>query len=256
MNETQELKDVENAMRDFIAVKMEAQFGADWFPSSGISAERIEKWKEKREEERRKFGAVVLEERLLYFSDFYDLGVIIEKNWEKIFHPVFEDKKTFTIFWKLLGDYRNPDAHRRELLTFQKHLVAGMSGYLRNKIVVHRSKMETDNDIFPRIESITDNYGNVWVPGQGAGMFETILYPGEKLEFNVKATDPEGRKLQYGFHPNLQWQDSHVLKVDLDNSHIAKWKAFVIIIKSDREYHADGDHDGAVMLNYKIRPAK
>jgi len=65
---TQALKDTENALRDFIASVLSKKFGANWIEQSGVTAEKIKKWQERKaiEEKRQKFG--VVEERLIYYE--------------------------------------------------------------------------------------------------------------------------------------------------------------------------------------------
>lgn len=256
MNESQALKDVENALRDFISLVLWNRHKENWIQNCGVTLQRIEQWEAKKAEELKKLQSGITEERLIYYSDFYDLETIIEKNWESDFKAVFNDRSKFRVFFKQLEHFRNPDAHRRELLTYQKHLIIGISGDIRNKIVAYRSKMETDDDVFPRIESIRDNYGNIWIPGKGHVAAETVLHPGDILEFIISATDPLGGKLFYALHPSQNWQESNIITIRLEEQHIGKPKTFVPIIKSDRNYHADGNLDEAVSFSYPIRPNK
>ena len=51
---TQALKDTENSLRDFIAEVMERKFGAEWPGKCGLPSDRIEKWKQRKAEEREK----------------------------------------------------------------------------------------------------------------------------------------------------------------------------------------------------------
>lgn len=87
------LKDAEIALRDFVADILEEKFGDKWFENCGVTPERIEKWDERKEEERKRRTAGYIDERLLYYSDISDLKTIIFKNWD-LFQPAFKDKKT------------------------------------------------------------------------------------------------------------------------------------------------------------------
>tara|TARA_R110002124_G_scaffold266548_1_gene433479 strand:+ start:1160 stop:1939 length:780 start_codon:yes stop_codon:yes gene_type:complete len=254
MNEGQALRDAEIALRDFISLELEKKHGEQWPIKCRLTSQRIEGWKAKREEEQKKFVTGLTEDRLIYFAEFHDLLIIIEKNWDAVFKPVFDDLKEFRILFNLLLSFRNPHAHHRELLTFQKHLIVGISGYFRGQIVKFRSKMETGEDVFPRIESVNDNYGNIWTPGVGAVIAQEVLRPGDDLEFMVKGTDPKGESLEYGLHPNPNWQKDNRIKIRIGTEHINNPKMFVIVIRSIRDYHADGNYDGAVSFSYKIFP--
>lgn len=256
MNESQALKDVENSLRDFISIVLWNRYRENWIQNCGVTIKRIEEWERKRDEEIKKLKSGAIEERLIYYSDFYDIETIIEKNWAADFKNAFLDLATFRVFFKQLEYFRNPEAHRRELLTYQKHLIIGIAGYIRNKIVAFRSKMETDDDVFPRIESIRDNYGNIWVPGKGHIATESLLHPDDVLEFIITATDPLGGKLFYGLHPSTNWQESNIITIKITEEHIGKPKTFLPMIKSERRYHADGHLDDVVSFAYPIRPKK
>lgn len=257
MNESQALKDVENSLRDFISAVLWNRHKDKWVEMCGVHEDRIKKWGEKKEEESKKLQSGITEERLIYYSDFYDLQTIIEKNWETDFKAVFRDLQTFRVFFKQLEYFRNPDAHRRELLTHQKHLVIGISGEIRNRIVAYRSKMETDEDIYPRMESVRDNYGNIWTPDKPTNVkTKTILYPDDILEFIITATDPQDGKLFYALHPTRKWQESNVIILKISEKEIGRETHFLPIIKSDRNYHASGEHDAIVSFSYPIRPKK
>ncbi len=98
-----------------------------------ISQDRILKWTEKRDTESRKTKGVLFEDRLIYYSDFYDLKSIITKNWE-LFLPILHDKKRFEIFFNVLEHLRNNIAHGRTLTLSQEHLLTGITLDLKNLI--------------------------------------------------------------------------------------------------------------------------
>jgi hypothetical protein len=177
---TQALKDTENCLRDFISEVMERKFGAEWPGKCGLPSDRIEKWKQRKteEEKKQKFGTV--DPRLIYYADFYDLKTILHKNWSGEFSDALGDWRKMEVWLDQLEDLRNPDAHRRELLPHQKHLALGIEGEIRGRLVRYRSKRETADDYFPRIESIRGNYGNVYGSGT-TSIFDcaTVLRPGD-----------------------------------------------------------------------------
>jgi hypothetical protein len=132
--------------------------------------------------------------RLIYYADFYDLRTIIEKNCS-LFKDVFGELNRLRVYLHDLERLRDPDAHRRELLPHQKHIVLEVGGELRARIIEYRNQLETLDAYFPRIESVRDNLGNVWTPAnQMQTLFaKQLLRPGDMLEFVVTATDPQGR---------------------------------------------------------------
>ncbi len=112
---TQALKDTENSLKDFIAAILEKEIGADWMEKCGVTAERLKQWQERKDiEEKRQSGGVV-EPRLIYYADFYDIKTILKKNWDR-FADAFGEWKTMEVFLAQLETLRDPDAHRRELL--------------------------------------------------------------------------------------------------------------------------------------------
>jgi hypothetical protein len=257
MEESEALKEVENSLRDFISNFLEQNIGKDWFDSCGITPERIIKWKERKEIEEKTQKYSAIEKRLLYYSDFYDLINIIDKNWDKGFKDVFGDKTTMMVFLHLLEDFRNPEAHRREFLPHQKHLILGISGEIRNRIILYRSKKETGEDYFPRLESVKDNLGNSWVQGDMEWLTtKSTLRVGDTIQFLITATDPLGEDLEYSCLSKSKWQNSKTIEIQLTEKEIGKNSNFTIAIRSMRNYHARGIYDDAAFFFYLILPKK
>jgi hypothetical protein len=259
---TQALRDTENSLRDFIAFVL-SKSGEDWIIQCGVPSDRIEKWKERKTTEEKRQEAGVVEERLIYYADFYDLQTILRKKWSGEFSTALGDWKTFEVYLNELGKLRDADAHRRELLPHQKHFILGISGEIRNRIVRYRSKMETSDDCFPRIESVRDNLGNIWIPGTGFGLqvvaTDATLRPGEVLDFVVTAIDPEDLALEYSvgryLHQN-SWQNEPNLQFRITEEHISRSFILSLAIKSSRKYHASGEYDDSVQFSYSVIPNK
>lgn len=262
MDITQALKDTENSLRDFISRVLYNHFGNEWINNCGISQERISIWKKRKleEEKKQKFGT--LEERLIYYADFYDIRTILEKNWTKIndFPSAFGKWKFMELWLIQMEDLRNPDAHRRELLPHQKHLLLGIAGEIRTRLIRYRSKMETTEDYFPRIECVRDNVGNISLANQGIWRTKTVLRPGDFIEFVVTAADPMEANLQYaltitGNHYNPSWQNSNALNLTINSSNVRNDFGVMIWLKSLRDYHAKGDFDDSVTFIYTVLPS-
>ena len=79
---SQTLKDTENALRDFIALILLEELGSEWEKKSGVSPERLAKWQERKKIENKRQSAGAVDERLIYYADFYDLETILDKQWE------------------------------------------------------------------------------------------------------------------------------------------------------------------------------
>jgi hypothetical protein len=237
MDITQALKDTENALRDFIAFILQQKLGTEWIDKSGVSQERIEIWKNRKDSEDKRQEAGAVEERLIYYADFYDLKTILHKNWGE-FAPALGDWKTMEVWLTEFEKLRDPDAHRRELLPHQKHLVLGISGEISNRIVRYRSKQETTEDCFPRIESIRDSLGNIWTLQKGLSELPTgkSLRVGDILDFVVTASDPLGETIEYSLIKNhvlglssVQWQDHGTFSIKITEDDIGKYYVITFI---------------------------
>lgn len=258
MDVSQSLKDTENSLRDFIAFTLKDSLGDDWITKCGVSSDRIEQWKQRKEIEKKRQDTGTVEERLIYYADFYDLKTILKKNWSDEFSKVFGEWKTMDVYLHTLEKYRDVEAHRRELLPHQKDLVLGISGEIRNNLIRYRSKKETGDDYFPRIESVRDNFGNTWVQGDKISAHtKIILRPGDILDFVVTASDPQGSELKYSIYTadgKLNWEKENNLRILITKKHIGKNSSFQIMIKSSKKYHAYDLFDDLVDFFYDVLP--
>lgn len=263
MDITQALRDAENSLRDFITAILSQKLGNDWLDKCGVTLDRIVAWRERKATESKRQEGGVVDERLLYYADFYDLKTILKKHW-----PYFSDAlgecKTFEVLLAELETLRDPEAHRRELLPHQKHLVLGISGEIRTRIIRFRSRMETSEDCFPRIESARDSLGNIWVPGvdQHPHSVETkmTLRPGDTVEFVVTARDPGDLPIEYGIELNSdhqrRWQSSSTFAITLTDNHIRQSFFVILFIRSTRDFHASYGFDDYVKFGYTVLPQK
>ncbi len=257
---TQSLKDTENSLRDFISLVLQEQLGDSWVEKCGISSGRLDKWKERKvaEEKRQKSG--VVEQRLIYYADFYDLSTILKKNWPGAFSDALGEWKTTEAWLGELEKLRDPDAHRRELLPHQKHLILGISGEIRTRLIRYRSKQETSDDYYyPKIESARDSIGNIRTYGKAVDSNTGMsLRVGDLIEFVITATDPMGEPLQYAIYKSFltQWQDSNVIQLTIREKDIQKRFSVILVIKSRRKYHAEQEYDDTAIFEYEVLPPK
>lgn len=258
---TQALKDTENSLRDFISTVLSGRFGQDWLVQCGVSTDRLTKWDERKQSEAKRQEAGVVEERMLYYADFYDLKTILKKHWQSEFSKVFGDWKTMEVWLSEMEKLRDPDAHRRELLPHQKHLVLGISGEIRTRLIKYRSKLETSEDAFPRIESARDSLGNIFSYGRGLAKSPYILRPGDSIDYVITASDPRGAILQYGMtvsghHHSPIWQDANFFRLEVSDAHIRRDFGVMFWIRSSRQYHAHTDYDDSVTFHYDVLPSQ
>ena len=260
MDTTQALKDAENALRDFIADMLLKSFGQGWEEKCGVSKDRVEKWRERKIVEAKRQETGVVDERLLYYADFYDLKIILKKHWSAIFSPALGDLKTFEVWLTELEKIRDPDAHRRELLPHQRHLVLGISGEIRTRIVRFRSMQETSESYFPRIDCVRDSLGSIWTYGNSSTFYtEKNVRPGDTIDLVVTASDPIGDSLQYGIAAGLgesKWQDSNAITYTFHETDVRRLFDLIIRIRSPRAFHAYSDYDDHVQVIYSVLPPR
>jgi len=112
---------------------------------------------------------------------------------------------------------------------------------IRTRLIRHRSKMETADDCFPRIEAVRDNVGNTFLQSRG-GRSKVALHVGDGIDFVVTASDPLGGKLLYGMtlhgHHGIpdQWQEQSSFRWTVTT--VARGYSVYFWIKSEREHHA------------------
>lgn len=255
MDVRQILLDTESALRDFVTVIMKQQYGDDWIYQSGLSDDRLDILSKKQESASKTRISMQEENRVLNQSNLIDLKTIITRNWVGDFELCFGDLNTVGVYLSTLHRYYDSDANNRAMLTHQKHLILGISGFLRNRMVVYRSWKDGDKQGFPKIESVRDNLGNLWVPGKPRKIKTGLsIRPGDNLEFVVTAKDPEERDLEYRIFPN-KWTSSNVLLTTITEKQISAQTIFHIGIRSSAKHHAFPlGYDDRVTFEYEVLP--
>lgn len=253
-----ELKILENSVRDIITFVLSKHYGVNWIGNLKASPDRIDKWKERRSVEEKKLKGDALESRLIYYSDFYDLRNIIEKHWENGFKEVFHDKKIIALYLEECEKFRDPNAHRRELFDYQKHLIKGISGEIRMRIMKYRGKRENPDDFFPVIEAISESLGNNISNPVYAQMIvsKKVVKVGDIVEIMVYSTDPLGEELEFSINRIGQknWSKENKAVITFEKSDIGKSCDINITIRSTRSYHAYRDFDDYVAIRYIVIP--
>lgn len=209
-----------------------------------VSHDRLEKWKEKRIIEHKKNKNVTYENRIIYYSDFYDLKTIIIKNWE-LFKPIFHDKKRFEIFFEELENYRNTISHGRNLTLSQENLLKGILLDLKTQITIFHNKNEMKEDYFIRLTKISDNLGNIWISDNSKP--KPVLRVGDDYELLIEAFDPKNRTISYKIFTlrnnfNLT-QISNRFCIKIDNNLVGQNVTFYIVaFTPEAEYKNEVTH--------------
>lgn len=252
------MRAAENSLRDFIGEVLAENLGRDWLDRSGVTPERIERWKGRQEEERRKIRSRGIEERLLYYADFYDLPVILKKHWP-LFEPCFGKWRPMDVYLEKLDDFRNPDAHRRDLFPYEINLILGISGFIRTAITNFRSNKSPTDEYFPRFEHVTDSFGNVATPQQKGVSTGRILRPGDEVYFIAKGWDSKGERCQYELgifvgRTIVDWTENENLKWTVEEEDIEQNANIYVYLRSSRKYHASSGFDDSVYFEYDVLP--
>jgi hypothetical protein len=256
---------VENSMRDLISRTMEQAHGTSWLDYLGVTPERIESWRQRREEEPKRRPGGAVDDRLMYYSDFRDLASIVKKNWEH-FRGCFGDKRRFEVYTDRLLAFRNPDAHSRALLPFEEHLAVGMAGELRQEITLFLSSGAgaPEPEYFARIEEVRDSYG-LRAVGHATGPIgsytsEVVLRPGDRVTFHGRAWDPHGGALTWRIRangdkaelegPSFEWEWT------VKESDIGEGTAIWFVVASDRPYSRFDREDDLLQIRYRVLPPR
>ena len=262
---SESLKAAENSLRDLLNFVLSNELGEDWFRSCGVSDGRVEEWEKRKSVDEKKFGHA--DPRMIYYADFYDLKTIVRHNWNRGLSDVFGKLKELEILLGLLDDLRNPDAHRRELLPYQRHLALGISGKIRSKITEYFCKMETGKSYYSRIESVQDSLGNTWAIGERNSLDTgCVLRPGDQLQFKVVGADPLGEPLEFATLPmvaphEFSWSSHGDFDLTIESNHIQEKLWIFIAVRSRREFHAKsapwlGKVDDIVKFGYEVLPPR
>ena len=205
-----------------------------------VSDQRIENWKEKQKIEKKKYKGVLMEKRLIFYSDFYDLKSIISKNWEN-FKPILDDKKRFEIFFAEVEKFRNTLSHGRNLTLSQEQLLKGITSDLKNLITIYHNKNEMKEDFFVRLISVSDNLGNTW-PGTQK---KPTIRVGDYYELTIDAIDPKDREIEYqlvtykGIY--VKFQKSNRFSFTVDNSFVGVNTSLIIEIRTPNSDYENRD---------------
>lgn len=207
-----------------------------------ISDERINKWKEKKDIEVKKNKGICLENRLIYYSDFYDLKTIINKNWQ-LFLPVFLNKKRFEVFFEELENYRNSVMHGRSLTKSQNLILEGILLDQKNLKTIYHNKNKMKDDYFIQITKVSDNIGNIW--SETGKSNKPILRVDDEYELLVEATDPLDREIIYELFffnkiPSMKQKENR-FNIRICKEFICKSERLLLRVSTpDSEYKNEG----------------
>ncbi len=257
MDPEEALTTTENVLRDLIADTLTSKYGRDWIDQR-VDENTRDRWRDRLiEDQSRREGAKV-DDRLIYYSELADLRKLLKNDWDA-FSPCFGTWKRMEVYLQRLISFRHPQRHGRELLPFERDLLLGVTGEIRNKITVFLSERGPDEEYFPKIEYVSDSFGNV-ARGSGSSVSTGLtLHPGDEVTFTCHGWDPKGEKLQWGWNA-----DPTMMQIDhyeddeftwrLEDKDVAESQGVHIFLLSFRPFHRHGWYDEEVTFNYRVLP--
>ncbi|HEY0641427.1 MAG TPA: hypothetical protein VGD67_27680 [Pseudonocardiaceae bacterium] len=258
----------ERALRQLITATATASAGAgaNWI-TSVAKPDTIQRWSDRRREEaasRGKRGVAEVDSNLLAYASFFELVAILERSWEA-YAPALGRKKETGALLARFDDLRNAVAHNRELLPFERELLSGIAGEIRNRVTIHLSSQDPSGDFYPRIEAVSDSLGNTIdtfeldSPTSGLCATAVRLSPGDTVVFRCDGVDPQGRDLTWSLRVGSDYVDSvggdrAELRWNVTRKHVGHRVAARIYLRSDSEFHRWAGHDQGVSLSYTVLP--
>jgi hypothetical protein len=244
-----------NSIEASLRVLIYEILGETWTNGSGIDIDAL-RGKRKVEEASRR-GAIV-DQNLLAYTELYQLQSIVQKNWAK-FKPTFGDKGRFDAFFDRAEHFRNAIMHNRELLPFERDLLSGISGELRNLIAISRSSLDHDRKHYPVVESVVDSFGNELSFQDGINQLSVRLQVGSEVEFTCRAWDVSARELSWTLTiDNITISeavgDRVVLTWPVTESNVGENTFLYIRMSSNGRYHRFKNWDSSIISRYAVEP--
>ena len=251
------LTTTENVLRDLIEDVLRNKYGAEWI-AQRVDEETRERWQDRLTEEKGRRAGVKVDDRLIYYSDLSDLPNLLKNEWEA-FKACFGNWKTTELYLKRLIGFRHAKHHGRDLLPFERDLLAGMTGEIRNKVTVFQSERGPDEEYFPKVEYVTDSFGHV-ARGAGASVHTGLtLHPGDEVRFTCHGWDPKGERLQWAWNADPDTGRTDNFEDDeftwqLEDGDVAENQCLHIFLLSFRPFHRHGWYDDSVTFRYHVLP--
>ncbi|WP_199582967.1 hypothetical protein [Blastococcus sp. TF02-09] len=255
----------EQALRQLMSAAFPRALGAGWLESISKKEQR-EKWLSRRSDEeakRGKKGVAAVPQDLLAYAEFYELVEIAEKHWTHLSGALGKKADTGALL-RRMENLRNTVGHSRELLPFEADLLSGIAGELRNRVAVYMSSEDPSGDFYPRIESITDQFGKTTTGStalDGGTCHTGMSLPfGTSVAYQCRATDPKGRPLQWELVVGLRTRQSVIgSDVELtwscdDPGDVGDHVRVEFWLTSDGKYHRHRTYDDSAVFIYRITP--
>lgn len=260
MEPQQAISTIETDLRTLVKLVLTE---SEW--QDALGSDKMEALRNRLTEEQKRRKPAIVPIGLLSYTHFYELRIILNKNWQKV-NPALGDKKDFEVWADQIEDFRNAPAHSRELLPFERSMLEGLAGMVRTRVTMFRSQLAPDRTYYPIIESVSDSFGSLYEPpATTGGLYASVntglvVRPGDTVRFHARGWDPQGRELHWDLRPDGVSVRVRAIgmEVDLDwvvlDSDVGV-NAFVELnLRSDGKYHRHRVHDDRVSFRYQVDP--
>jgi hypothetical protein len=252
MGAAEDIAACEAALRELIR----SVDGNRW--TSTFTEDQLKDFQGKRDIDQRRRRGTQLGNDLLDYVELHHLQTHMQKGWSR-YEPALGKKKYFDTFLDRLTGLRNAVAHSRELLPFERALVSGITGEIRNLVVIHRNSENLDESLWPVIEVARDGFGTTRTTEKPYGDgTRTTLRPGDVVDFTARGRDAEGAPLQWkcgrqiiegdigtatGNEVQFQWVVS---------ARDVGFQKVIIVLTADRDDHRHKLFDALVEFHYLV----
>jgi hypothetical protein len=262
------IRAAEDAMRHIIRLVL----GETW--SNALNSSERYRLRRKLEAEERTREGVIVPVDLLAYTDTSHLTKIILSEWPA-FLAVFKNETRTRVAFEALTSYRNASQHNRPLVPFERDLLSGISGQIRNFVTLYLNDISETRQHYPVIEFAMDSLGNPGLSGDdwisATSMAE--LEVGSVLTFDARGWDPRDRQLEwmlfvnksYGITPydepliSTAVGNDVSLSVTITDEMVALELYVSIVLANESRYHARQGiamvpHDDRREWLYRVNP--
>ncbi len=269
LSPTEAVNTCENALRDLTTHAFRTKFGDGWLEKISTDKQRAS-WAEKADlQDKRKArrGVVAVPATGLAYSYLYDLLGFAEKHWEPLAEALGKKNEVLPLLDRF-EQLRDLAAHGHALRVFEQEYMSGVAGLIRNKVTIYVSTLDPVGDVYPRIESVSDNFGNevhTMTDQRLSGQCDTslVLSIGDPVTFTCTGTDPQDRRLTWQLSagdgsPIAKAEAASGEVVELiwtvESRHVTEQQIIQLVLTSSGEFHRHSQFDQMLFFIYKVRP--
>lgn len=262
---------LERALRLLLTRVLRAAWPGDWLERV-TTPELLARWRSRYTDERAKRpGVTTVAPVGLDYSELHELIDIADANWDKV-APALGKRHSMVPLLKHFERVRNTASHSRDLMPFERELMSGIAGEIRNKVTIFMSTQDPAGDYYPRMESAHDSFGATIAVreemGEIAGLVpdgsaRTVLRVGDVVTFTCTGTDPKGRDLEWTLAlpnarpPAVRAPSGEPVELEwhVAGEHVSEACTVEIYMSvADSPYHRWGWFDHRTYFMYTVRP--